>query len=217
MSFCEIWEITWQRICNSVCCDRFLLQCLEDLDCSLRKLNSRLFVIRGQPADALPKLFKEWGTTNLTFEEDPEPFGRVRDHNISALCKELGISVVQRVSHTLYKLDEWVSSKVLLLFEQLEVASLSNLLFFSKPTDGDRRYVPFVYPEDRFNNICNVKGSHDWYQTSLRRTSHWCGKWTIVDVDYFYCMTSLVASTRFLFESKCLSTDSYYLYWINFS
>ncbi|XP_071857902.1 (6-4)-photolyase [Bombus fervidus] len=85
---------------------RFLLQCLEDLDCSLRKLNSRLFVIRGQPADALPKLFKEWGTTNLTFEEDPEPFGRVRDHNISALCKELGISVVQKVSHTLYKLDE---------------------------------------------------------------------------------------------------------------
>ncbi|XP_066582661.1 cryptochrome-1 [Prorops nasuta] len=85
---------------------RFLLQCLEDLDRSLRKLNSRLFVIRGQPADALPKLFKEWGTTNLTFEEDPEPFGRVRDHNISALCKELGISVVQNVSHTLYKLDE---------------------------------------------------------------------------------------------------------------
>ncbi|CAK9832127.1 Cry1 [Anthophora retusa] len=85
---------------------RFLLQCLEDLDCSLRKLNSRLFVIRGQPADALPKLFKEWGTTNLTFEEDPEPFGRVRDHNISALCKELGISVVQRASHTLYQLDE---------------------------------------------------------------------------------------------------------------
>jgi len=37
---------------------RFLLQCLEDLDRSLRKLNSRLFVIRGQPADALPKLFK---------------------------------------------------------------------------------------------------------------------------------------------------------------
>ncbi|XP_043255405.1 cryptochrome-1-like [Colletes gigas] len=85
---------------------RFLLQCLEDLDCSLRKLNSRLFVIRGQPAEALPKLFKEWGTTNLTFEEDPEPFGRVRDHNISTLCKELGISVVQRISHTLYKLDE---------------------------------------------------------------------------------------------------------------
>ncbi|XP_050306950.1 cryptochrome-1-like isoform X2 [Anthonomus grandis grandis] len=84
---------------------RFLLQCLEDLDRSLRKLNSRLFVIRGQPADTLPKLFREWGTTALTFEEDPEPFGRVRDHNITALCKELGITVVQNVSHTLYQLQ----------------------------------------------------------------------------------------------------------------
>ncbi|XP_065164242.1 cryptochrome-1 [Atheta coriaria] len=84
---------------------RFLLQCLEDLDKSLRKLNSRLFVVRGQPADALPKLFKEWGTTALTFEEDPEPFGRVRDHNITTLCNELGITVIQRVSHTLYHLQ----------------------------------------------------------------------------------------------------------------
>lgn len=85
---------------------RFLLQCLQDLDASLKKLNSRLFVIRGQPADALPKLFKEWGTTALTFEEDPEPYGRVRDHNIMTKCREVGIKVISRVSHTLYKLDK---------------------------------------------------------------------------------------------------------------
>ncbi|XP_053680363.1 uncharacterized protein LOC128731280 [Anopheles nili] len=84
---------------------RFLLQCLDDLDRNLRKLNSRLFVIRGQPADALPKLFKEWGTSCLTFEEDPEPFGRVRDHNISEMCKELGIEVISAASHTLYNLE----------------------------------------------------------------------------------------------------------------
>ncbi|XP_046393096.1 cryptochrome-1-like isoform X1 [Ischnura elegans] len=88
---------------------RFLLQCLEDLDRSLKKLNSRLFVIRGQPADALPKLFKEWGTTFLTFEEDPEPFGRVRDQNIIAMCKENGIEVCSKVSHTLYKLENIIS------------------------------------------------------------------------------------------------------------
>ncbi|OWR50781.1 cryptochrome 2 [Danaus plexippus plexippus] len=85
---------------------RFLLQCLEDLDKNLRKLNSRLFVVRGQPADALPKLFREWGTTALTFEEDPEPYGRVRDHNIMTKCREVGIQVTSRVSHTLYKLDD---------------------------------------------------------------------------------------------------------------
>ncbi|KAI5713724.1 hypothetical protein M8J76_004297 [Diaphorina citri] len=85
---------------------RFLLQCLEDLDINLRKLNSRLFVIRGQPADILPKLFKEWKTTCLTFEEDPEPFGKVRDQNIMTLCRELNIEVIARVSHTLYDLDQ---------------------------------------------------------------------------------------------------------------
>lgn len=85
---------------------RFLLQCLEDLDNSLRKLNSRLFVVRGQPADVLPKLFKEWGTTSLTFEEDPEPYGRVRDYNIMSKCRDVGIAVTSRVSHTLYKLDK---------------------------------------------------------------------------------------------------------------
>ncbi|XP_063393633.1 cryptochrome-1-like [Cydia fagiglandana] len=85
---------------------RFLLQCLDDLDSSLKKLNSRLFVVRGQPADALPKLFREWGTTVLTFEEDPEPYGRVRDHNIMSKCREVGITVMSRVSHTLFKLDK---------------------------------------------------------------------------------------------------------------
>lgn len=89
---------------------RFLLECLEDLDTSLRRLNSRLFVIRGQPADVLPSLFKEWGTTYFTFEEDPEPFGRVRDQNTIAMCREMGISVTHEHSHTLYNLDKIIEA-----------------------------------------------------------------------------------------------------------
>ena len=85
---------------------RFLLQSLEDLDQSLRKLNSRLFVVRGQPADVLPQLFRDWNINYFTFEEDPEPFGQVRDRNIVAMCKELGVSVVKEASHTLYDLDK---------------------------------------------------------------------------------------------------------------
>jgi len=81
---------------------RFLLESLEDLDLSLRKLNSRLFVVRGQPAGVLPELFKEWGTTCLTFEEDSEPFGSLRDQHIMTMCKEMGIEVISRFSHTLY-------------------------------------------------------------------------------------------------------------------
>lgn len=54
----------------------------------------------------LPTLFKEWGTTYFTFEEDPEPFGRVRDQNIVAMCKEMNIAVAHEHSHTLYNLEK---------------------------------------------------------------------------------------------------------------
>lgn len=54
---------------------RFLLQCLDDLDSSLRKLNSRLFVIRGQPANVFPQLFKvkfiHWQFTNHSYSWEP--------------------------------------------------------------------------------------------------------------------------------------------------
>uniref|UniRef100_A0A8K9Y0L9 Cryptochrome circadian regulator 3b n=1 Tax=Oncorhynchus mykiss TaxID=8022 RepID=A0A8K9Y0L9_ONCMY len=85
---------------------RFLLQCLEDLDASLQKLNSRLFVIRGQPANIFPQLFKDWNTSQLTFECDSEPFGKERDAAIKKLATEAGVEVISRISHTLYDLDK---------------------------------------------------------------------------------------------------------------
>lgn len=50
------------------------------------------------------------GTTCLTFEEDPEPYGKVRDHKITQLCKELEIEVIQAVSHTLYRPEKYEKS-----------------------------------------------------------------------------------------------------------
>ncbi|XP_074501301.1 cryptochrome-1-like [Sebastes fasciatus] len=85
---------------------RFLLQCLEDLDANLRKLNSRLFVIRGQPANVFPRLFKEWKISRLTFEYDSEPFGKERDAAIKKLAMEAGVEVNVKTSHTLYDLDK---------------------------------------------------------------------------------------------------------------
>ncbi|TRY58935.1 hypothetical protein DNTS_013432 [Danionella cerebrum] len=85
---------------------RFLLQCLEDLDASLRKLNSRLFVIRGQPTDVFPRIFKEWNITRLSYEYDSEPFGKERDAAIKKLANEAGVEVIVRISHTLYDLDK---------------------------------------------------------------------------------------------------------------
>ncbi|XP_061678938.1 cryptochrome-2 isoform X2 [Syngnathoides biaculeatus] len=84
---------------------RFLLEALEDLDCSLKKLNSRLFVVRGQPAEVFPRLFKEWKMTRLTFEYDPEPYGKEKDSAIIKMAQEFGVETIVRNSHTLYNLD----------------------------------------------------------------------------------------------------------------
>uniref|UniRef100_A0A4W4G9Q0 Photolyase/cryptochrome alpha/beta domain-containing protein n=1 Tax=Electrophorus electricus TaxID=8005 RepID=A0A4W4G9Q0_ELEEL len=84
---------------------RFLLESLEDLDASLRKLNSRLFVVQGQPADVFPRLFKEWNVTRLTFEYDSEPYGKDRDGAIIKMAQEFGVETIVRHSHTLYNPD----------------------------------------------------------------------------------------------------------------
>ncbi|KAK5867716.1 hypothetical protein PBY51_012181 [Eleginops maclovinus] len=85
---------------------RFLLQCLEDLDAGLRKINSRLFVIRGQPTDVFPRIFKEWQINRLSYEYDSEPFGKERDAAIQKLASEAGVEVMVRTAHTLYNLDK---------------------------------------------------------------------------------------------------------------
>ncbi|KAI1286081.1 Cryptochrome-1 [Halotydeus destructor] len=85
---------------------QFLLQSLEDIDYQLRKMGSRLFVIRGQPGHVFPTLFKEWKTTHLTFEADPEPYARVRDAKIRKLCYDLRITVNSVHSHTLFNIED---------------------------------------------------------------------------------------------------------------
>ena len=67
---------------------KFLLDCLTDLDKSLRDCGSRLHVIRGQPTYVLPKLFQEWNVSKLTFECETEPFGQRRDVAVAVLGEE---------------------------------------------------------------------------------------------------------------------------------
>lgn len=55
----------------------FLLQALADLDESLRKLGSKLFVARGKPEHVFPILWKQWNISYLTFERDHEPYAKM--------------------------------------------------------------------------------------------------------------------------------------------
>uniref|UniRef100_A0A8C7CRZ8 Cryptochrome circadian regulator 5 n=1 Tax=Oncorhynchus kisutch TaxID=8019 RepID=A0A8C7CRZ8_ONCKI len=84
---------------------KFLIGALKDLDCSLRKLNSRLFVVRGKPEEVFPKLFQKWKVTRLTYEYDTEPFSLRRDKEVVRLAEEHGVEIIYKVSHTLYDID----------------------------------------------------------------------------------------------------------------
>ncbi|KAL4225263.1 hypothetical protein ACF0H5_015951 [Mactra antiquata] len=88
---------------------RFLLESLKDLDDSLKKNNSRLFVVKGAPDEVLPKCFKEWNITKLTYEKDTEPYAIERDQIIDKLATDAGVEVVKHVSHTLYDTQRTIS------------------------------------------------------------------------------------------------------------
>ncbi|WOL11929.1 (6-4)DNA photolyase [Canna indica] len=83
---------------------RFLLDCLTDLDSSLRRLGSHLLVLRGDPdpAAVICRVIKEWRIGKLCYEFDSEPYGQARDKQVEDFTSKLGIEVFTPVSHTLF-------------------------------------------------------------------------------------------------------------------
>ncbi|KAM9320244.1 cryptochrome-1-like [Gastrophryne carolinensis] len=92
-------------------CNRwnFLLQSLEDLHCSLQKLNSSLFVIRGDYRQVLRDHVQKWNITQVTFDFEIEPYYREMGDQIRALGEELGFQVASQVTHTLFDVRQIVS------------------------------------------------------------------------------------------------------------
>ncbi|MQM06510.1 hypothetical protein Taro_039331 [Colocasia esculenta] len=82
---------------------QFLLESLADLDGSLRRLGSRLLVLRGgDPADVLIRVLKEWKIGKLCYEADTEPYGQARDNRVREFASASGIEIFSPVSHTLF-------------------------------------------------------------------------------------------------------------------
>ncbi|XP_058192366.1 (6-4)DNA photolyase [Rhododendron vialii] len=81
---------------------RFLLESLADLDSSLRKLGSRLLVLKGEPGEVLFRCLKEWDIKRLCFEYDTEPYYQALDIKVKNYASAAGIEVFSPVSHTLF-------------------------------------------------------------------------------------------------------------------
>ncbi|KAH7681758.1 (6-4)DNA photolyase protein [Dioscorea alata] len=81
---------------------RFLLESLSDLDSSLRKLGSRLLVLRGDPVRVVSQILMDWNIGTLCFEFDTEPYSQVRDNQVKDFASKCGIQVFSPISHTLF-------------------------------------------------------------------------------------------------------------------
>lgn len=81
---------------------QFLLESLTDLDSSLRRLGSRLLVLRGDPVDVLTRILKDWKIGKLCFEFDTEPYSQDRGSKVKEFAKLSGIKVLNPISHTLF-------------------------------------------------------------------------------------------------------------------
>ena len=92
---------------------QFLLESLQDLDDGLRRLGSRLIVVRGKPEEALPRLVKQWDVRLLTLESDKTgPYSKVRDSAVFAELKKAvpGLKISQHATHTIFEADRYLAA-----------------------------------------------------------------------------------------------------------
>ncbi|KAK2378686.1 cryptochrome-1 [Trifolium repens] len=80
----------------------FLLQSLGDLDVNLKKIGSRLLIVKGDPYEVLIRCLKEWNIGKLCFEYDTDPYYQALDIKIKEFALGAGIEVFSPVSHTLF-------------------------------------------------------------------------------------------------------------------
>ncbi|XP_076058298.1 circadian regulator cryptochrome isoform X2 [Oratosquilla oratoria] len=81
---------------------RFLCESLQDLDQQLREVGGQLYVFEGNVCDVIKMLHRETGMSRLTMEQDCEAIWYQRDEEAQRLCEELGIEMVEHISHTLW-------------------------------------------------------------------------------------------------------------------
>jgi cryptochrome len=88
----------------------FLLESLNDLDNSLRKIGSRLLVQIGDYSTILKNLIKLWKIENIFYEIDTESESKEKEAEVSALCANLKVKFNGYWGHTLFNLDDIISN-----------------------------------------------------------------------------------------------------------
>lgn len=73
--------------------NRFLLECLQNLDDTLQNVGGRLFIRRGEAAPVLTELVKQTDATAVYCAADYTPFALHRDKQVKAVLAEAGVAL----------------------------------------------------------------------------------------------------------------------------
>lgn len=84
----------------------FLCGCLESLSRNLEAIGGRLILREGDVVEGLRKLIREAGAVELHFHLDPDPYGKLQETRVRALCSELGIACHAHHDASLHGPDE---------------------------------------------------------------------------------------------------------------
>ncbi|CAL4122931.1 unnamed protein product, partial [Meganyctiphanes norvegica] len=81
---------------------QFLTQALNDLNDQIRAVGGYLHILKGQPSEIFRSLHAEVGITRISFEQESEAIWQDRDDAVRQVAAELGIELLEEVSHTLW-------------------------------------------------------------------------------------------------------------------
>lgn len=81
---------------------QFLLESLHDLNRQFHNFGGQLYVFQDKPVNVFRHLWTQYNISSIHFEQDCEPIWRARDMAVIKYCTEVGITVSESVSHTLW-------------------------------------------------------------------------------------------------------------------
>lgn len=105
-------DIEWQREQEKFGINKmkFMLECLHDLDLSLKKMGTRLFVLKGDALTVIKQFCKDNEITQMTSMKDAEVFYRERDTEIKTVVERLEVVTKTFGGHTLFDPQEIISA-----------------------------------------------------------------------------------------------------------
>jgi deoxyribodipyrimidine photo-lyase len=90
---------------------QFLFDCLENLDYHYRRLGARLYVLRGDAAEALSGLASQLGVYAVLCNDEYEPFARERDRHVGRTLAGVGSRLITYMDRTLLSPDALLTAQ----------------------------------------------------------------------------------------------------------